>query len=124
MTVHLFSAPAFEFEAFGTAVALAVVCGALSTVLPLFVAPTATLAALALAGWVSLSRERGTLSRAAIGRPSVIAFGVLIVGAAGFLDPPGPLLPFRGLLLAVGLLPLFVIERLRFPRRSPDFGTR
>jgi len=124
MTAHLSSRPTFEFEAFGTAVLLALVCGTLSTVLPLFIAPTATLAALALAGWVSLSRGRGTLSRPRVGRKSAIALGVLVATAVVFLAPPAPIAPARGLLLAAGLLPLFVAERWQFGRRLPVYGSR
>ena len=122
MTTHWISAPTFEFEAFSSAVALAVMCGALSTALPLFIAPTATLAALALAGWASMSHRRGTLVRTRVGEPSMIAFGLLAAATTGFLVPPSPLVPFRALILSCGLLPLFITERLRFPRISPVFG--
>jgi len=105
--------PLFEFEAFGVATGSALVCGALSAVMPLLAAPTATLAALALAGWVSLARRRGSLSWSGLGIRSAIALSVLGAVSVVFLDPPSLLAPLRGLLLAGGLLPLFVTERLR-----------
>jgi len=101
-------APPFEFEAFGAAVGSAVVCGALSLLVPVLIAPTATLAALALAGWVSLARRRGSLARKGIGRGSTVALSILGIAAVGFLVSPPLLAPFRGLLLASGLVPLFV----------------
>lgn len=114
-------APLFEFEAFGAAAGSAVVCGALSVVVPWLVTPTATLAALALAGWISLARRRGSLSRRGFGTGPAVALGILGVAAAGFLDSPTLLAPFRGLLLAGGLVPLFVIERTRSAPCSPVF---
>jgi hypothetical protein len=114
--------PLFEFEAFGVAVGSALVCGALSAVAPLLVAPTATLAALALAGWVSLSRRRGSLSWHGMGYRSAFALGVLGAASVLFLDPPSALAPVRGLVLAGGLLPLFVNERIRPAPRPPGFS--
>lgn len=111
------------FEVFGIAVGLAVVCAVLSLVLPMFVAPTATLAALAIAGWVSRSRQRGTLSRKGIGVACAAALGALAGATVGFLDPPPALLPVRGMILAGGLLPLFVVERFRFSHRAPVFDS-
>lgn len=107
-----------EFEAFGVAVGFALLCGILSTFVTWLVSPTATLAALALAGWVSLSRRRGTLSWRRLDARSTVALGVLGGATVGFLDPPSPLVPVRGLLLAGGLVPLFAIERLRPKFRS------
>lgn len=113
MTARPGFGPLFEFEAFGVAVGSALVCGALSAFVPSLVAPTATLAALALAAWVSRARRRGPLSGSRIGLGPAAALGLLGGAALGFLEPPSFLVPVRGLLLAGGLLPLFVTERLR-----------
>ncbi|HEY1199214.1 MAG TPA: hypothetical protein VGG32_10925 [Thermoplasmata archaeon] len=114
--------PLFEFEAFGAAVGSAVVCGSLSVLVPLLVAPTATLAALALAGWVSLARRQGSLTRNGLGTGSAVALSVLAAASLGFLASPPLLAPFRGLLLAGSLVPLFVTERTRSTLRSPVFS--
>lgn len=113
--------PLIEFEAFGVAVGSALVCGALSTFVPFLVAPTATLSALALAGWVSQLRRRGSLSRSGIGLGPSLALGLLGGAALTFLDPPAPLAPVRGLLLAGGLLPLLVSERHGSRTHAPVF---
>jgi len=111
----------FEFEAFGAAVGSAVVCGALSVLVPILVAPTATLAALALAGWLSLARRRGSLSRIGFGAGSVVALCILGGASVGFLASPPFLAPFRGLLLAGSLVPLFAVGRARPAFREPVF---
>ena len=116
--------PFYEFEAFGAALGSAVVCGALSILFPLLVAPTATLAALAVAGWASLARRRGSLTRKGLGRGSAVALGVLGGATAGFLLSPPFLSHFRGLVLASGLLPLFLAERTQARARSPVFSRR
>jgi hypothetical protein len=122
MTDRARIAPPFEFEAFGAAVGSAVVCGAFSVVVPVMVAPTATLAALAFAGWVSLARRRGSLTRKGLSLGPVAALFVLGGAAAAFLAFPPFLGPVRGLLLAGGLVPLFVTERTRFSSRPPTFS--
>jgi len=110
--------PLIVFETFGVAVGSALVCGALSTFLPLFVAPTATLAALALAAWVSRNRRQYLLSQQGVGLSRGVALGVLGGAAIGFLAPPALIAPERGLVLALGLLPLFISERYESrPRR-------
>lgn len=114
--------PLFEFEAFGVAVGSALVCGAVSAVVPLLVAPTATLAALALAGWVSRVRRRGISSWRGVGLRSAVALGVLGAASVLFLDPPSVVVPLRGLALAGSLLPLFVTERLRSASAPPTFS--
>jgi hypothetical protein len=112
----------FDFEAFGAAVGSAVVCGALSVLFPFLIAPTATLAALALAGWVSLARRRGSLTRKGFGTRPAVALSVLGGAALCFLVPPPPLVPFRGLLLAASLVPLFLTGRTGSVLRSPVFS--
>lgn len=114
--------PLSDSEAFGMASGAAVVCGALSVLFSPLTAAAATLTALGLASWVSLSRRRGSLSRCGLGRASVLALAILGASAAVFIDPPSPIAPTRGLLLAAGLLPLVVAERARSSRRIPVFS--
>jgi hypothetical protein len=115
-------APLFEFEAFSAAVGSGIVCGVLSFLVPFLVAPTASLAALALAGWVSIARRRGSLTRRGLGTGPAIALGILGCATVGFLVPPPPLVPLRGLLLGMGLAPLLVAERTRPTLRWPVFS--
>ncbi|MFI5413940.1 MAG: hypothetical protein ACHQ0I_05085 [Candidatus Lutacidiplasmatales archaeon] len=114
--------PMIEFEAFGAGVGSALVCGALSVLVPLLVTPAATLAALAVAGWVSLARRRGSLRRCDFGSGRVIALSVLGVATAIFLVAPPLFASFRGLVLAGGLLPLFAFERTRSFGPGPEFS--
>jgi len=99
------------FEAFGTAAGLALVTGALSVVAPFFTVLTGTLAALGVAGWTAVRRREGGVVRSlrAPGR----AVGVLALGVGGglYLDTPTPLVPFRALLLGIGLAALWYGER-------------
>lgn len=115
------AATAYDFEPFGVAVGAAVVCGILSIFIPWLVAPTASLSALSVAGWVSLTRRRGFLSWKHLRGASLAALGVLGGAAVGFLDPPASLEPLRGLLLAGGLVSFFVIDRIRSGSRCPSF---
>ena len=111
-------------EAFGTAVGLAVVVGALSVVLPAFDALTGTLVALAVAGWASGHRRGNGAPRwrpGSIGA-SRVALAVLGIAVAGFVDPPPPIATYRGLALGLGVVPLWWAERRR-PRGRQD-GSR
>jgi hypothetical protein len=101
------------FEAFGTACGLAVVAGALSVVAPMFDLLTATLAALALAGWAALHRRDGRPSGLSPRwwAPYTLPFALLGAATVVFVDPPGPAGPCRALLLGLGLVPLWVLER-------------
>jgi hypothetical protein len=113
--------PLLDFEAFGAAVGLALVCGALSVVLPFLISPTATLAALALAGWLSLARRRGSLTWSGLRSGPLAALCVLGGAGVGFLASPAFFAPFRGLLLAGSLVPLFAVERARSVLPGPTF---
>jgi len=107
------SPPRIEFDPFGAAVGGALVCGGLSVLLPLLLAPTATLAALAVPAWVSLLRRRGSLPLHRAGAGSMASLAVLACASVAFLVGPPVLAPVRGLLLAGALVPLFVSERNR-----------
>ncbi len=106
------------FETFGTAVGLSLVVGALSLVAPMLTVLAGTLAALAIAGWASLRyRERRPL-RWAGSSARWAALAATAAGALVYLDPPLAVAPFRGLVLGVGLVPLWVSERA-LARRAP-----
>ena len=99
------------FETFGTAVGLAMVAGALSLLAPTLTVLAGTLAALAIAGWASLRfREagrrwwRGSNAR-------WVSLSAAVVCGVVYLDPPGQMATFRGLVLGIGLVPLWVLER-------------
>ena len=105
------------FAAFGTSVGLAVLLGALSVAVPGLVAVTGTLAALAVAGWATLPRRLGPTPWARRGAVSLVGCALLL-GAAAYLLPPVFLVPYRGLAIALGLVPLWLLERRGRPRRS------
>lgn len=112
--------PRIEFDAFGAAVGAALVCGGLSILFSPLLAPTATLAALAVAGWASLLRRR-QFSWFGVERGTAFSLCVLGGAAAAFLLDPPALAPVRGFLLGGSLLPLFISESRRsaFPAREP-----
>lgn len=111
------------FEAFGTACGLAIVAGALSAFAPALSMLTAALAALAVAGWASLRAPagpgKGARTRAA--KAYLLPFVALATAGVLFLDPAAPVGPWRALVLALGLVPLWSVERLR-PRTAPPQG--
>lgn len=97
---------------FGTAVGLAVIAGALAIEIPSLTSLVGVLAALALAGWASLARGAGAGPSGR--RPSLAGcFGLLGAAAFYFVTAPPPLESTRGLVLAAGLLPLWLVERRR-----------
>jgi len=101
------------FEAFGTACGLAVVSGALSLLAPAFDGLTLALVALALAGWASLHRRGGSGGgrlRGSVGAYAV-PFALLAAVVVVFVAAPAPLGPTRALFLALGVVPLWVVER-------------
>lgn len=99
---------AWGFDPFRTAVALAVVAGAVSLALPWLVGLVGALAALAVAAWAADLPVHGRPSRT----PRCVA-AVAILGVAGlaFVGALGPTASYRGALLAVGLLPLWAVRR-------------
>jgi hypothetical protein len=111
MTGRPFPGSLLGFETFGAAVGLTIVAGALSLVAPDLTVLAGTLAALAVAGWASLRyRGRPVPAGNRSGTPWV-ALAAAAAGAVAFLDPPGLLGAFRGLILGIGLVPLWVAER-------------
>ena len=100
-----------EFDTFRVGVALAIVVGALSIAAPSLDALVLALVALASAGWAA-SHVRGRLPRGSgtSGAP-VAAFCAAGAGAAVYFLAPSPWAEARGLLLALGFLPLWWAER-------------
>ncbi len=110
------------FETFGTAVGLALVAGALSLVAPTLTVLTGTLAALAIAGWASLRYREGRPRRWAGSSARWLTLAAAATGALVYLDPPGLMAPFRGLVIGIGLVPLWAGER-PIARRPPAAGS-
>ena len=112
-----------EFEVFGASTGVGLVAGALSLVDPFLAALAGTLAALALAGWASMVR-RGGVGRADLTRPDrLLALGLLGAGAVVYGVPVPGLSGFRGFLLALAVVPLWLVERRRpavLGRPAPD----
>jgi len=110
-------------EAFGTACGLAIIAGGLAVLLPSFDILTATLVALGVAGWASIHR-RGNGGGARPSGTHLLGFALLGAAVVNFFDPPGALGPWRALLLGLGLVPLWVVERSRpVPRPLPRSET-
>lgn len=110
-------------EAFGTATGLAVVAGGLSIVVPSFDPLAAALAALALTGWAAVRRRatRGPFPARGVGWAHALALAALATTAVVYLEPPPSLAACRALLLGLGLVPLWTVERRR-PRPGGGRG--
>jgi hypothetical protein len=100
-----------EFDVIGVCVGAALVSGALSLVGPHLAALTAALAALALAGWAAQVRRAPGRLRRSLAWRSGGAVASIVAGAGLFVAGPSLLLPFRGLLLALLLIPLWSVAR-------------
>ncbi len=105
-------------DALGLAVGTALVAGALSVVASFLAALVGTLAALAVLSWTILRGRSGVGRRAYVGGGRAVPLGVLAAGTVVFLSPPLDLFPYRGLLLALSLVPLWARER-GWPRLAP-----
>jgi hypothetical protein len=102
---------AIEHDAFGLAVGTALVAGGLSLVAPFLSALVGALAALALASWtVTRAEERAAGVRRRLGRATV-ALALLGAGAALYGLAPEGFGGFRGIALALSLVPLWMVER-------------
>jgi hypothetical protein len=125
MTGTLPAAGELGFDTFGTACGLAVIAGALAVVVPTLALLAPTLVALALAGWAVRHRQgdrrRARSSAARAG--AVGAWLLLAGGTAAYLDPLGPWRAGRALLLGLGVVPLWVLER-REPGPGRSRGRR
>ncbi len=100
---------AVEIDAFGLAVGTALVAGGLSLAAPFLTALVGALAALAVASWaMAFGSVRPTARSLRARGPGL---GSLALGGSIFIGAPAALLPYRGLVLAVTLVPLWALER-------------
>lgn len=106
------SAPV-EFEVFGTSMGIGLIAGVLSVLDPFLEALAGTLAALSLAGWASMMRRRGAGRAALLRSDRLLALGLLAAGAAVYGFPTAVLAEFRGLVVALAVVPLWLTERRR-----------
>lgn len=101
------------FDTFGTACGLAVIAGALALLVPTLAALTATLVALAVAGWAARHR-RGGPPRYRSARSTLaelVPWLPLAAAAVLFVAPVAPWADARALLLGLGTVPVWVVER-------------
>ncbi len=117
MSVGAGRALSLGFEPFGAAVGLAIISGALALRLPDLESLAGALAALGIAAWASLlpagAWHRSDPKRGRRG----IALAVAAAAGIAYLRPDAALASGRALLLAVGLVPLWLVERRRPPGR-------
>ena len=116
------SPPPAHIEAFRLATGASVLSGAFSLLVPALIAASAALAALGFASWVSLASRRRPLFQARTKVRilcSLFAFGLT---AVCFVAAPAPVASARGLILALGLVPLLALEHPRRTRQIPTFG--
>jgi hypothetical protein len=107
-----------EFDVVGVSVAAALVSGALSVLAPSLIALTASLAVLAVAGWLILYRQTPGPVRRRWMRRSGGALAAVAGVSVLFLLGGDPLFDYRGLLLGASLVPLWGVAR-RFPIGVP-----
>ena len=105
--------PPMEFEVFGTSMGVGLVAGALSVLEPFLAALAGTLAALAFAGWASMIGRRGGGWTELVRPGRLVALGLLAAGALVYGFPGPELLPFRGFLVTLAVVPLWLTERRR-----------
>ncbi len=101
------------FEAFGTACGLAVVVGALALLVPSFATLTVSLVALAVAGWASARRRiaSGSAGPGPLRSAHALALALLAGATVLYFLPDDALAAARSLLLALAVVPLWVVER-------------
>ena len=111
------------FDALGLAVGTAIVAGALSLIAPFLAALTGTLGALSVASWIMVQAPRRSAGRWHLARARIAPLSILGAGATVFLVSPKELVPFRALLLAMSLVPLWWSERPLRRRCRTDGGS-
>jgi hypothetical protein len=111
MTGPSSSLPPLELDVVAAGTAGALVSAALALLAPYLTPLPAALAALALAGWVAQLRASAGTGPVRWPAGSRIALGVLALGAGVFVAAPAPAAPYRGLALALALLPLWNLAR-------------
>lgn len=111
MTRRRPTTPSFGFDGFGAAVGCAWIAGALSLVLEPLGALTGALAALAVAGWLGRLHAAGPIRHEVVRHDRLGALIVLAAASLLYLDPLPWLSAARGVVLAAGLVPLWVVER-------------
>jgi uncharacterized membrane protein len=109
------SAATIDFDTFSVAVGLALIAGGLALVAPDLDSLTVALAALAAAGWAAGRSLDRTQRVEAILSTRAIGILAMALGSVAFLALPPPLGVGRGLVLALSLVPLWLIERRRVP---------
>jgi hypothetical protein len=105
------TAGAEEFDVVSVAVGTALVSGGLAVVLPSLGALTVALAVLAWTGWLAFVRRTPRSLRQVVRgrvRWAILSSGA---GALAFLLPLAGGLPFRPLVLALSLVPLWRVAR-------------
>jgi hypothetical protein len=93
-------------EVVRVSVAAGVVGGLLSLLDPPLTALTATMAVLAVVGWVERTLRLPPLKRGAVSRTSLPALTVAGLGAVAFVLAGGIFAPWKGVVLGVALVPL------------------
>jgi hypothetical protein len=100
-----------EYDVLGTAATCSLVAGSLSLVDPFLTSLTGTLVALTFAGWCSRLGRPGNPVRRVAWRGRGLALAALSLAVLVSLAPPGPILPFRGVVLGAAVVPLWRVER-------------
>lgn len=100
-----------EFDVVGVAVGTALVSGGLALVVPALAPLTVTLATLAWAGWLSLARQTPVPLRRVFGGDVRWAVASTAAGTGFFVFGPTDLASVRALLLALSLVPLWMVAR-------------
>ena len=103
--------PPIAFDAFAVATGLALITGGLSLLARFLDSLVVALVAIAVAGWVVERRGTGVDRPVADGFAEGASWCVLAASGVAFALLPSPFELGRGLVLAVGLVPLWIARR-------------